>query len=928
MIAIRSNKWLTALTSRAWLAACGGALALCGEDAVAQEAAGAVRGSIRVDVTGSNIPRTESENALPLQVITRDDMANGGIQTAQELLKRVSANQSFGGFNPAMGIGDLRTGYTAASLRGLGAERTLVLLNGHRLAPYALSGGEAVDLSGIPLSAIERVEILKDGASAIYGTDAIGGVINFILRKDFTGVELNGDYYVTDHPGGDSRRANATFGFGNLASDRYNAFLSVDYFKQDSLAARQREFSRTGYIPSLGRNASSDAAIPANILQFNPFTREAWGFGGAHNPTVPFPGGPTPASCLPPYSFPLIDPGFGDRCTFDPASVIDTVPDSEKINAIGRFTWQVTSADQVFIETTYYHGRFVQRIAPTPVFSPLEFGNDFTLPPSSPFYPTAYVASLPGGDPTQRLEILYRTLDLGPRVDENVADQWTALVGMQGMRNGWDYQWSASWVRNEQHGAYVSGYVDATRLAPLVHSGTVNVFGFNTPDIVEQLRETQAFGPAHDNRASNYGADFRISRDAFSLPAGPLAVAAGVEGRRESLEQIRSELTAAGNIVGGGGEIPSIPTAHRTVWAALAEANIPVLRGLEADIAVRFDHYSDFGSTTNPKVSLRWQPAKTLVLRGAYGTGFRAPTLSELFQPAGAGVAAGTDPIRCPVTQSEFDCNTLFAALDGGNPALQPERSKQFSAGVVLEPVARLSASMDYYHIEIRNLVQRVDETTIFQNYPALAPSLIVRAPPDAEFPDLPGPIAQIKRIPSNLGTLRTSGIDVDVRYRAPAMPIGQFRFSMAGTYVIDYAVTGVNGAPFPSGAGQRGPFTGAISRWRHYATIDWAGGPWAATLANNIQLGYDEPCILDDDGNSLDASGCLTRRVGSYSVWDVQLRYSGLKNTTLTLGVRNFLDRSPPLTNQSDAFQVGYDPTYADPRGRTFYGAIRYAFK
>jgi len=138
----------------------------------------------------------------------------------------------------------------------------------------------------------------------------------------------------------------------------------------------------------------------------------------------------------------------------------------------------------------------------------------------------------------------------------------------------------------------------------------------------------------------------------------------------------------------------------------------------------------------------------------------------------------------------------------------------------------------------------------------------------------------------------------------------------------------GVNSAPFPAGAGQRGPFTGAISRWRHYAAIDWTHGPWAATLANNFQLGYGEPCILDDEGNSLDASGCLTRHVGAYSVWAVQLRYNGFTNTTLTLGVRNLLDTSPPLTNQTYAFQVGFDPTYADPRGRTFYAAIGYAFK
>jgi iron complex outermembrane receptor protein len=360
----------TTITGHALAAACGGAIALSVEHALAQDAVGEVRGTIRVDVTGSHIQRTESEGALPLQIITRDEMINGGIQTAQQLLERVSANQSFGSFNPAQGIGSMLTGFTAASLRGLGYERTLVLLNGRRLAPYALSGGDAVDLSGIPLSAIERVEILKDGASAIYGTDAIGGVINFILRKDFTGVEVYGDYYVTEHPGGNSNRANATFGFGSLDTDRYNAFLSVDYFRQQSLAARHRDFSRTAYIPSLGRDSSSPATIPANILQSDGFDL-IWGFSDIHNPTIPFPGGPTPASCLPPYSFPSVDPNF-PVCVFDAASVIDTIPDSEKLNAIGRFTWQATSSDQVFVEGTYYHGRFVQRIAPTPVLSPFE----------------------------------------------------------------------------------------------------------------------------------------------------------------------------------------------------------------------------------------------------------------------------------------------------------------------------------------------------------------------------------------------------------------------------------------------------------------------------------------------------------------------------------------------------------------------------
>ncbi|HEX6795299.1 MAG TPA: TonB-dependent receptor, partial [Casimicrobiaceae bacterium] len=782
----------------------------------------------------------------------------------------------------------------------------------------ALSGGNAVDLSGVPLAAIERVEILKDGASAIYGTDAIAGVINFILRKDFKGVELNGDYDVTEHPGGNSWRGNATFGFGDLSRDRYNVFVSADYLKQDSLKAIQRDFSRTGYLPSLGVDNTNPGTIPANIFLSHP------GGYDVFNPSIP-PDGANASSCLPPLSFPPVS--LPSTCTFDAQRLVDTIPESERTNVIVRATWQVTATDQLFAESTYYRGRFVQRIAPAPVLSPLELGHDFTLPPSSPFYPAAFVASLPGGDPTQPLEILYRTLELGPRVDENHVDQWTAITGMQGTRNGWDYQWSANWVANEQKGSLVSGYADATQLAALLHSGVVNVFGFNTDDVVRQLRATQVTGPRDDNRASNYGADFKVSGNAFSLPAGPIAVAGGVEGRRESLEQSRADLIAQGNVLGFNGGIPSIPTAYRTVWAAFGEANIPLAKTLEADVAVRFDDYSDFGSTTNPKVSLRWQPSRNVLMRAAYGTGFRAPTLSELFQPSALAVQPGVDPIRCPVTQADRDCFAFFLTRQGGNPALSPEKSRQFSGGIVIEPTAGLSASVDYYDIEVRNLVQLFGPATIFANAELLPPSFIVRAPPDAQFPDLPGRVVQIVTIPTNLGQLRTSGLDADLRYRPAATSVGQFTFALSGTYVLDYRLTGANDTPFPGGAGQRG-VSGAISRWRHYATLDWSFGAWGATLANNFQLGYSEPCILDVHGNSLDASGCMTRRVGSYSVWDFQVRYGGFANTTLTLGVRNLLDTAPPLTNQQDQFLVGFDPTYADARGRTYYAAIRCAFK
>jgi iron complex outermembrane receptor protein len=870
----------------------------------------------RVEVTGSNIRRIEGESGLPVQVISRQELINGGVQTAQELLERISANQSFGGSNEAKGEGSTLTGFTAASLRGLGSARTLVLLNGRRLAPYANSGGQSVDLSGIPASALERVEILKDGASAIYGTDAIGGVINFILRKDFSGVEINANYFATTQGGGNNGRINATAGYGDLAKDRYNFFLSADYFKQDSLKASQRTSTQTAYIPWLGLDLTSTNSFPANITQ-------PGGFSGTRNPTIPATGA-TADSCLPPYSFPTATKPR--QCQFDYASVIDTIPETEKTNVIGRFTWQIDADLQFFAEGSWYGGTFIQRISPTPVIDSVT-GAPFKLPPNTQYYPAAFIATLPGGDTTLPVNLRYRTVELGPRIDKTTANQWNGVAGIQGTVKGWDYELAATYTSNQQIDNFVSGWVNETTFKPLLTSGVVNPFGYDTDAVLTQMRATEITGLANDNRASNYGGDFKVSNTVYELPAGPLAVALGLEGRRETLEQVNSDFVASGEILGGAGAVPTLPAAHRTVLSVFGELNVPVVKGLELNLAARYDHYSDFGSTVNPKITLRWQPRQEILVRTAYGTGFRAPTLSDLFQPETSGGSTGdanlSDPLRCPVTHSEDDCNTGFQAHGGGNPLLQPENSRQVNAGIVVEPVSGLSASIDYYRVTISNAIVGLTSDEVFADYARWAPSHVVRYPPDAQYPNLPGPINYVILNQVNAGSLSTSGLDIDVRWRTPTTSIGQFTLALTGTYVIDYQVMGINTAGYPAGVGTRAN-SGAISRWRHYASLNWNYGAWGATLANTYQEGYSEVDLTTCDGDNV-CTG--TRRVGSYSIWDLQGRYTGFRNLTLMLGLRNAFDTPAPVSNQSDTFQVGLDPTYGDPRGRIAYAAIRYAF-
>jgi iron complex outermembrane receptor protein len=889
-----------------------------------QEAPPAALPVEKVEVTGSHIKRTENEGATPLQIITKEEMQRGGMQTAQDLMDRVSAHQSFGAMTEALGVGNAVAGSTTASLRGLGDNRTLVLLNGRRPAPYALgalNGGASVDLSAIPAAAIERVEILKDGASAIYGSDAIAGVINFILRKDFQGVEVNANYFGTQHGGGENWRANATAGYGSLARDGFNVLLTADYFSQQALRAADREFTNTAYRPSYGIDLTSGNSFPANITQRG-------GFGSTpRNPTIPS-GGATPDSCLPPNSYPTYapQPELAFRaftCRYDYTAVIDTIPQSEKSTVLGRLTWQIWPELQFFAEGSYYRGQFLYKISPTPVNSGFT-NTPMTLPPSSPYYPRDFVLSLPGGNPDLPVRLAYRTLELGARTDRFDVEQWRGIAGLQGRKGDWDYDFVVGYNGNQQIDNMVSGSISEERFGPLLRSGAINPFGPNTPETIALMRATQIVAAASDSRAKNIDAELRISGNLLEMAAGPLAVAVGLGGRREELIQTNAPFINSGDVIGGT-VAPSLAEVRRVVGNMYVEVNAPLTPTLEANIAVRYDHYSDFGSTTNPKLTLRWQPTRDLVLRGSYGSGFRAPTLSDVFQPDLLGfVGDFDDPLRCPVTQSEDDCAAFYTARSGGNPQLKPETSRQLNLGLVLEPLPGLSASVDYYRIQIDDVITKVPDFAIFADYDRWAPTHIFRKPPDAQYPGLPGPIDYVFMKNINGGSMLTSGIDIDLRYRSPVSGLGQFWLALTGTYVLEYKVSEFE--PVVSGPGTGD--LGAISRWRHYLTLDWMKGPWGATLAQTFQLGHTEPDLLTcgDVGTISTCTG--TRHVGSSSVWDLQGRYTGFPNLRLSLGVRNLFDTAPPLTVQANTFQVGYDPTSGDPRGRMYYVAVQYAFK
>lgn len=890
----------------------GVAMTVASAPALAQQTEQTAQKIEKIEVTGSNIKRVEGETALPVTVISREEIEKSGATTPMELLNLISANSSLGNTNLNQTIGATTFSAQTASLRGLQGGHTLVLINGKRVNGFAgeIQGVQGVNLAVIPFAAIERVEVLKDGASAVYGSDAVAGVINFILRSDYKGAEATAFYGDPTRSGGGSQeKYTGSVGMGDLSKDRYNVFFSASYDHQKPLDQVDRNFSNdsTNQFIQIGGFAGSSNTFPGNITT-----------GGIGIP-VPNCGG------LGNVPVPIL----GGGCFFDPAQLkgVESIPEDKNQNYFGSAKFNITNNWQAYGTALYSKDENHFIIQPAPISSVFTYGPDgdipatVTLPPTSPFYPHALAAA--AGVDGQPLNVRWRSLPNGLRdtTDTNTGSQ--VVVGLKGtLADRWDTDISYSYSQGELKEVLNNGFTRYSQLLPLLNSGTVNLFGDNTPDVLAQLRATNFIGQVIDDKSNNKTFNGKISGDLFSVPAGTVAGAIGVDLRKETLDQSSNPVIATGDISGYGGGILPV-NSDRTVKAGYVEVNVPILRSLEADLAGRTDDYSDFGRTNNPKVSLRWQPNRDVLFRSSYGKGFLAPSLYQLDLPRQPGVSTTglSDPIRCPVTGNVgIDCVTQFGVFFGGNPALQPEKSEQATAGIVFEPTNAFSVSADYFKIRLTNgITNGLPVTTILGNLSQYG-NLVTRGPVDPNFPNLPGPIEHIEQGYINLGSTHIEGIDVETHYKWPQMSWGRLRFDMSGTYYRRYDTQNLDGSysGFVSNA-FGSTVTGVIPRWKHYAVLSFDRGPWSMSLANSYQSAYTDW--------QTDLNGDL-REVSSMSLWDVQGSYSGFKHLTLTLGVKNVLDTNPPKTNQQNTFQVGYDPSQYDARARFMYGMVKYTFK
>lgn len=884
----------------------------------------------RVEITGSSIKRIAKEGALPVQVITFDDMRKQGINNAEELMKMLAsngtgANNSTSNNNVFGADADrLAGGATFASLRGLGSNSTLVLLNGRRIATYGKSGN-AVDLNSIPMAAIARIEILKDGASAIYGTDAVGGVINFILKTDFQGVEISATTTATQAGGGATHLVSLLAGKGDLQTDGYNVMGTASITKNAELDSHQRAFAN-GFQPSRGLSPDTTGTPAANQLT---------GAGSALGTSFQMPGDANKylqAGLLSLQGKCDSVPGMSQyqtnlwpnvtsplrtthSCAYDYGADYVMRSPMEQDNVLGRATIKLGPDHKMFIEAMGSRSDVTSILTPAQISATLAAGNAY--PVGGQYYQdlSPYIATF---DKTKPILYKWRANPLGNRTQNNTTDSARVLLGFEGTVHDWDYKLGLSQAQSSTKTALIDGYAFTTPFYQVLGSGMVNVFSAapQTQQAMDAINATKYSGAFQHGKTGLTQFDGNISGEVYQLPAGPLAMAAGFDLRRETYE-FGQDVDATQILLAPG--IAGLPKASRDIKAFYTELIAPITKDLEVQLAVRRDDYSVVGTTTNPKVAFRYQPTTTLLFRGSANKGFLAPSFAQLYtgsldQQLASGVV---DTVGCAQHPNDpaFCAPEKLNYKSGGNQNLRPETSKQGTLGVVIEPFKGFSASLDYWAINMKDRILNRSPLIVLANPVTLAGNIVRNADDTINY-------VQAGWI--NASGAKARGADLSLKGNGS---FGGFLVTAAldGTWTQSYKFAEISGQPYQEYVGQF--FTRDLFlRWKHNATLNVARGDWSVMLSNNFSSGYKDE--LPNHGIGVPPAG-FNPDVASYTTFGLSSTYTGIKNTSITAGITNLFDRDPPFTahNVDDVVGAGWDPRVADPRGRTFSLAAKYKF-
>ncbi|HYD79501.1 MAG TPA: TonB-dependent receptor [Paucimonas sp.] len=935
---------------------CSGGLALGAalmmQPAIAQQASG--QQMQRVEITGSNIRRAQAETASPVQTLSREDIEKSGKVTVAELLQTLAVDNQ-GSVPTTFGSG-FASGASGISLRGLGAASTLVLLNGRRVAPYGLADdGQKVfaDLNMVPVEAVERVEILKDGASSIYGSDAIAGVVNVILRKDYQGTAAKVAYGLSAERDGRDVRATLTHGFGDLDKDRYNVLLNFEYGRKGAIWNRDRagrdQIGRAD-LRDLGFSAQEGFGGTGAILDNNLAGSSV--VGNVRNPTTldyysrSDPNGVGFTRTFPNACASLTNHAQGDPlggCLTDaPQEYGQIQPKAETFNFFTRGTLRLTGDSQVYTELNAFKSRSRSSTTPSSVSGSVGYpGGPVSnaavalgaAHPDNPYFGTA-------------ARLRYLAWDVGPRVSNVESTFARFVVGMKGSVADWDYDTALLFSQNKVSNTR-TGYLQRDVTFALLNPTAANVAAATAGSAAYAALPAGSFWRIGENAGLNSAAlyaamspeisndaksrvaqlDFKASRELGQLAGGPMGLAVGIEARRESTRLDPTTGTERGNIIGLG---YSAYDGSRTVTALYAELLAPVMKALELSAAVRGDHYSDVGNSFTPKVGVKWTPVRELAVRSTFARGFRAPSAAENGRGGLAAFSTAADPVRCALGVTSA-CNPgSVAIITSPNPDLSPEKSKSYSLGIVWDPLPRTSVSLDLWQIDRKNEINQ-EQTTA-----AIAKGQVARDPSTAtNIPGDPGAITAVLARYVNSAQTRVRGVDLDFRQRFDlGADNGRLVFDAKWTHLFKWLRTEQDGSQFEY-AGTHGncDVTNCIGTPDDRVNLGatWERGNWKVATNVNYRgaiknLHYDdEPDCASHFANGTPApAGC---RIKSFTTVDLTFRWKAHPQIEVFGGIQNLFDKVAPL----DPLTYGatsYNPLdYSGAVGRFFSAGVKYKF-
>lgn len=889
----------------------------------------------RVEITGSSIKRVQGEGALPVQTLSQKEIQRSGATSVTDLLQKLPVMQGFTSVVDT--VGGSGAGLTTASIHDLGEQYTLVLLNGRRVAPA--TSGTTIDLNSIPLSAVERVEILTDGASAVYGADAIAGVVNFILKNGAAPLTIEARTSWTHGGGGSQSNFAVSKGFGDLAADGYSFFVSGSYDNQRQLRGAQREFAKTGILSGKKGNLNYDffngssRSVPPNVDVYDLDLAD-----------------PIIAAFSPYYmangTCPKDHVVGGAQCVFDYTTTVEVQPEIERKSIFG--------SGKVALGQTGLNGFFdvaltdvstIARIAPYPA----EFAMDKTHPYFNT-YVAPYLTAQQIAD-TDLVNVKYRLYDMGNRTYDYNTKSLHTVLGVEGNTMGWDLNTGVTFSKQKQEQNYLKGFPLADKFNAALNAQQFDPFpytlGTMPADQLAVLNSTQYIGNYNTTDIKMVSWDGHASRPVFKMAGGDAMLSVGAEVRSTGYKQTPNSAVANAEILFDDPQ-PSFDLSRRN-WGAFTEMLFPVTKAIELNAALRYDDYSGVkdsitgttaGSGQNAatfKLGGKWQIVPSLLARASYGTGFRVAEMKEIAQPkTDFGVTSGT--YNCPFDATHdplgyvaagYTCldDQQYEVFQGGNPDLKPEKSKQWNVGGVWQATDAFSVGLNYWSVEVKDGVSSVSEQLILDN-PDKYLDLYT-----TKFKASNGlTYVAIMDQPINIGRIQNQGIDWDFTYKG-RFEFGQMQGRLAGTHLVKsrYTVPGTDDQWTSSlnkfGVDDKVAFKNIVAAtgtlilggWEHTATLNYRNGYTDQVYTAADDCVFYDPSVVPsaaDDGCRTDALD-----VPSYTTFDWRSQWKMTKNLTLALGIVNVFDRDPPrsLRVNGAGHQLGYDPRYASAYGRTY---------